>query len=77
MLSAHVWFGELAEVRVEVEPEPLSSPRKRHSTDEDDEEQQVGECGGEIDHLQKGKKRFLAVSQATGCLKIPFFFLSM
>lgn len=72
MSSTHSWFGELAEVRDEVEPEPLSSPRERHSTDEDDEEQQVGECGGEIDHLQRGEKRSLAVSQATDCLKITF-----
>lgn len=76
MSSAHVCFGELAEVRDEVEPEPLSSPRERHSTEEDDEEQQVGECGGEIDHLQRGKK-------VTCCLpgnrlsKNNSFFLSM
>lgn len=57
MSSTHSWFDELAEVRDEVEPEPLSSPRERHSTDEDDEEQQVGECGGEIDHLQRGEKK--------------------
>lgn len=56
-----MWFGELAEVRGEVEPEPFSSSGERHSTDEDDEEQQVGECGGEVDHLHRKKpQRFLS-----------------
>lgn len=55
MLSSHVWVSELSEVRGEVELQPLASPGERHSTDEDDEEQQVGECGGEVDHLKTEK----------------------
>lgn len=36
--SSHVWFSELAEVGGEIEPQPVSSPWERHSTDEHDEE---------------------------------------
>lgn len=56
LLSSHLRVGQLAEVRGEVEPHTLSGPRERHSTDEDDEEQQVGECSCEVDHLETNTK---------------------
>lgn len=55
-LSSHIWVGQPAEVRGEVVPQPLSSPGERHPTDEDDEEQQIGKRGGEVDHLETNKK---------------------
>lgn len=57
LLSSHIWVSQLAEVRGEVEPETLSSPRERHSTDEDDDEQQVGKCGGEVYHLETNNNK--------------------
>lgn len=55
-LRSHIWVGQPAEVRGEVEPQALSSPWERHPTDEDDEEQQIGKRGGEVDHLETNNK---------------------
>lgn len=57
-LSSHIWVGQPVEVRGEVEPQALSSPGERHPTDEDDEEQQIGKRGGEVDHLETNNKFF-------------------
>lgn len=50
-VNSHFRSGDHADVRGEVVPQSLPGPRQRHPADEDDEEQQVGEGSGEVNHL--------------------------
>lgn len=49
--SSYIRISQFAEVRSEVIPQSLPGSRERHSTDEDDEEEQVGEWGSEVHYL--------------------------
>lgn len=50
-VNPHIRLGDLADVRGEVVPQSLPGPRQRHPAEEDEDEQQVGEGSGEVNHL--------------------------
>lgn len=50
--DAHLRIRQLSEVGRDVEEDPLLGPRKRYSTEEQDDEHDVGVCGREVDHLE-------------------------
>lgn len=54
-VSSYIGISELSEVRGEVISQSLPSTWECHSTDEEDEQYQVGEAGSEVHHLQTQK----------------------
>lgn len=54
-VSSYFWISEPAEVRVEVIFQSFSGAWERHTTEEEDDQHQVGECSSEVHHLQTQK----------------------
>lgn len=53
--GSYLWVSELAEVRGEVVFQAICSSWECHSTEEEEEQHQVGKCSCEIHHLQMQK----------------------
>lgn len=49
--ATHLRVGQLAEVGCDVEEDALLGPRQRNSTEEQDDQHDVGIGGGEVNHL--------------------------
>ena len=50
-INPHSGVAQLAEIRSEIEVDPVASPVQGHPAEEEDGEEEVGEEGGEVDHL--------------------------
>lgn len=54
----YLWIGEPRWVWVEVEDDPIHGSRQSESTDQQDDQHQVGERGREVHHLGVGWGEF-------------------
>ena len=50
-INPHPGVAQLAEIRREIEVDPVPSPGESHSAEEEDGEEEVGEESSEVDNL--------------------------